>query len=414
MRIECPKCHKKYEVEEAYIPIGGGPVRCPNCSNIFGIFVEPMDIPLTPILEDEEASPSGQEETQFSNPELGETSFSPEHQPIPQPALQTQETASLQQDESSISDLGSFSSHIDTNENVFGANIPDQSAQPAMPSFDAGNYQEPVQEQTINQSFSNDIPPFAQQEAPAPSFEQPAPLNPFSAGNPFASPSDNQPSSQDSPPFTQQTPEQSPFAEANPFAIPVENVIQHQQIEEPSPFAAPSQNPFIQQQPVQSEQNKPSLNTSAFMTPETVSAESSPPPTQNPFMQQTAPVQEEPQSQKQIQPEPAKKVVGGSFMDTIMKEYSLPANYSTMPETVQKLHKDAIKIARQLAKDILLYHKDTVDKGMSAGNLKEILNDEIEKSYKFYTQRVQPEICNSSNYFSEALNIIVANGQKIF
>lgn len=105
---------------------------------------------------------------------------------------------------------------------------------------------------------------------------------------------------------------------------------------------------------------------------------------------------------------------GGGMFDVLLAGFTLPANYSSMPENMQKVHKDAVKLARQLAKDILLYHKDEVEKGLASGNIKESMKDEIEKSYKFYTQRIQPEIISNTNYFNEALNKIVAKGQKMF
>jgi len=108
MIIECPKCHKKYEVEEMYIPIGGGPVRCPNCKNIFGIYVEPMDIPMTEIIEDESKSIAGAKGP-FTTPEFGDTSFSPEYKPIEEPAKPTPQTESIG---NALGDLGTFSSSV--------------------------------------------------------------------------------------------------------------------------------------------------------------------------------------------------------------------------------------------------------------------------------------------------------------
>ena len=52
MTVECPKCKKKYIVNEALIPVGGAPVRCPDCSNIFTLYREPLDIHLEPELEE--------------------------------------------------------------------------------------------------------------------------------------------------------------------------------------------------------------------------------------------------------------------------------------------------------------------------------------------------------------------------
>jgi len=52
MIVECPKCKKKYKVDKASIPPGGAPVRCPECSNIFTVFTEPVDIKLDPVIEE--------------------------------------------------------------------------------------------------------------------------------------------------------------------------------------------------------------------------------------------------------------------------------------------------------------------------------------------------------------------------
>jgi predicted Zn finger-like uncharacterized protein len=51
MVVECPKCKSKYEVAELDVPASGGAVRCPECSNIFTIYKEPLDIKLVPYRE---------------------------------------------------------------------------------------------------------------------------------------------------------------------------------------------------------------------------------------------------------------------------------------------------------------------------------------------------------------------------
>ncbi|MEO0294056.1 MAG: zinc-ribbon domain-containing protein [candidate division WOR-3 bacterium] len=48
MVVACPKCESKYEVAESDVPPGGGAVRCPNCSNIFMIYREVLNIRLVP------------------------------------------------------------------------------------------------------------------------------------------------------------------------------------------------------------------------------------------------------------------------------------------------------------------------------------------------------------------------------
>lgn len=61
MISECPKCKKKYRVNDSDIPVGGGQVRCPNCSNIFTIYRKPLDIELIPVEEEKTREPSFEE-----------------------------------------------------------------------------------------------------------------------------------------------------------------------------------------------------------------------------------------------------------------------------------------------------------------------------------------------------------------
>jgi predicted Zn finger-like uncharacterized protein len=53
MVVECPKCKAKYEVADIDVPSGGGAVRCLECSNLFTIYKDPLDIELKPLREKE-------------------------------------------------------------------------------------------------------------------------------------------------------------------------------------------------------------------------------------------------------------------------------------------------------------------------------------------------------------------------
>ena len=48
------------------------------------------------------------------------------------------------------------------------------------------------------------------------------------------------------------------------------------------------------------------------------------------------------------------------------------------------------------------------------GELMAVLGDEIKKSWELYKEKVSPDLANSTNYFKEALNEILADGQKVF
>jgi predicted Zn finger-like uncharacterized protein len=81
MVVECPKCKAKYEVADIDVPSAGGAVRCLECSNLFTIYKEPLNIELTPLRESEfEPSVSEAKEILRRNIEPGkaesvETSF---------------------------------------------------------------------------------------------------------------------------------------------------------------------------------------------------------------------------------------------------------------------------------------------------------------------------------------------------
>ena len=71
-------------------------------------------------------------------------------------------------------------------------------------------------------------------------------------------------------------------------------------------------------------------------------------------------------------------------------------------------------MARALVSDILVYNRETRDTGLEEGNLLEALGGEIKKSWELYKEKVTPEVANSTTYFREALNEILADGEQIF
>ena len=71
-------------------------------------------------------------------------------------------------------------------------------------------------------------------------------------------------------------------------------------------------------------------------------------------------------------------------------------------------------MARALVSDILVYNRDARDAALAEGNLLEALGAEIKKSWELYKEKVTPEVANSTNHFRDALNEILADGQKVF
>lgn len=85
-----------------------------------------------------------------------------------------------------------------------------------------------------------------------------------------------------------------------------------------------------------------------------------------------------------------------------------------LPLDVQKQHNKAKRLARVLVKDIVLYHGDRVEEGLKNGNLVDTVGDEIKKSWQYYKSEIPEEIVNSTDFFKDALNEILAKGRKIF
>lgn len=83
------------------------------------------------------------------------------------------------------------------------------------------------------------------------------------------------------------------------------------------------------------------------------------------------------------------------------------------PEEMQR-HERARRLARVLASDIAIYNREKRERGIRDGNVVAVLGYEIKKSWETYKERVGSDFANSTPYFRDALNEIVAEGQKIF
>ncbi len=74
----------------------------------------------------------------------------------------------------------------------------------------------------------------------------------------------------------------------------------------------------------------------------------------------------------------------------------------------------ARRLARALVSDIVVYHPAKRQEGIRDGNLKELFEEEIKKSWEEYTEQVGREVAESTGFFREALNEILAGGRQIF
>ena len=399
MKVECPKCNRKYEIEDAYIPIGGAPIKCPNCGNIFGIYVEPIDIPMIPIVGDtssqsvpesapQQATPPVQEPApQQSNPPVQEAAPTILGNSFEAPSAPVQESPSAAPELGALGNLGQEpqTESIPELGNIDPASTTNPQAQesaPSEPSADLGGFGN-IQPTETSESAPPDLGAMMNQSTES---------------------SQTEVSSQDPSGFGNIPLEETP---APDLGAMLNN-------EEPNTSTEPPSADFGGFGNIQP--NAPPPTAPEPPAPDLGSTVDTPPSSEIPS---TSPDISEVKPEPTPKPAPSdgkkpKKKLGSNLFESLLAGFTLPDNFKNLPPNVQKNHKSSIKLARQLAKDILLYHKEDVERGLGSGNLKAALKDEVEKSFKFYQQRVEPEILQNSNYFTEALNKIIAKGQAIF
>jgi hypothetical protein len=74
----------------------------------------------------------------------------------------------------------------------------------------------------------------------------------------------------------------------------------------------------------------------------------------------------------------------------------------------------ARRLARALISDLVTYFPQRRDEGLRDGTLKDLFREEIKKSFEEYVDQVGREFADSTPHFQDALNDILAAGQKIF
>jgi hypothetical protein len=77
-------------------------------------------------------------------------------------------------------------------------------------------------------------------------------------------------------------------------------------------------------------------------------------------------------------------------------------------------HAKAKRLARALVSDLVTYFPQKRQDGLRDGTLKQLFKEEIQKSYEEYVAQVGKEFADSTPHFQEALNDLLAGGQKVF
>lgn len=74
----------------------------------------------------------------------------------------------------------------------------------------------------------------------------------------------------------------------------------------------------------------------------------------------------------------------------------------------------ARRIARALVSDIVAYNRPKVERALAAGTMRTEFREEIMKSWEEYAAQVGADRARHTPHFRDALNEILANGQRIF
>lgn len=84
------------------------------------------------------------------------------------------------------------------------------------------------------------------------------------------------------------------------------------------------------------------------------------------------------------------------------------------PFMAQDPQAKAKRLARALISDLVVYYPDRRADALRKGTLQDVFSEEIKKSWEEYRDQVGKEIAESTPYFNDALNDILAGGQKLF
>jgi hypothetical protein len=74
----------------------------------------------------------------------------------------------------------------------------------------------------------------------------------------------------------------------------------------------------------------------------------------------------------------------------------------------------ARRLARALVSDMIAYHPERHRQALERGDLAEEFDEEIRRSWEEYVEQVGEELSQTTTYFQEALNEILAEGRDIF
>jgi hypothetical protein len=105
---------------------------------------------------------------------------------------------------------------------------------------------------------------------------------------------------------------------------------------------------------------------------------------------------------------------GGAASAPVGGTAPAPARAPINPFLANDPNAKARRLSRALISDLVTYFPQRREEGLRDGTLKELFREEIKKSYEEYIDQVGREFADSTTHFQEALNEILAGGQKMF
>lgn len=157
--------------------------------------------------------------------------------------------------------------------------------------------------------------------------------------------------------------------------------------------------------------NRPAAE--AFAPPPPAPAQAAPAPAPEPLLRTTPAFDLGPVTPTAA-PRPTPAPAAASTRPVAAPAAQVAVEEAPAPGTGRRRRSKEEMLARALVSDILVYNRELRDTALAEGNLLEALGGEIKKSWELYKEKVTPAVANSNNYFREALNDILAEGQKIF
>jgi predicted Zn finger-like uncharacterized protein len=360
MTFECTNCQLRYRIDDSLVPPDGARVKCRRCSTIIEvpapvIELAPVDLELIPPTPVPHASRSEAPPTKVPR--------EPEHVPAEamMPAEPSAEAEGVTLEQQLAAEAKSVPPSPDIEHDSYEHfQAPPSADLPADPAFEH-----------IGAATAQQVPPAAIEPAP-PVFES------------------TQPATEPAPP---------PFEAAAPYAAPT--LAPAPVLEAPAPTL------------------EPALASSSNLGAPTLEVE---PPRLD--VAALAPAQPSPTPHLSPAPAPAPEVAPPSAPEPRGAEPSPTGNVvpltmgTPIPEGLspeeRTRHEKARRLARVLASDIAIYNREKKDRGMADGNLVAVLGYEIKKSWETYKERVGADFANSTPYFRDALNDLLAEGKKIF